>query len=206
MALRGPSRRANRRDNPRPGSARGPRYATPAGEAEPTTPVVQATVPPPPRPAPASHGLGLTRRALALVAVLAVLGLSYARSLTVYLSQQREIEATQQANDVSRARIAQLEDDVARWSDPDYVRAQARQRLGWVLPGEIGYRVIGPDGTVLGADAASPGAPVNPDAGPWYAQVWASVKSADLPLTNAEAIPPDGSDIVVAPSDEATPG
>jgi len=206
MLLRGPSRRTGRRDNPRPGTARGSRSATPTGEAEPTTPVVQSPAAPPPRPAPASHGLGLTRRALALLAVLAVLGLSYARSLTVYLSQQHEIDATQRANDASRVRIAQLEDDVARWSDPDYVRAQARQRLGWVLPGEIGYRILGLDGTVLGADTNSPGTPQNRAPGPWYEQVWASVKSADLPLTNPEAIPPDAADAVVRPSDEETPG
>jgi cell division protein FtsB len=138
-------------------------------------------------------GLGLTRRALALVAVLAVLGLSYSRSFTLYLAQQREIQQTQADNDARRVRIEQLEDEVARWSDPDYVRAQARERLGWVMPGEIGYRVIGADGVVLGADTSEPQTAETGSAAVWYEALWASVKSADLPLpeTNAEAIPED---------------
>jgi hypothetical protein len=119
---------------------------------------------------------------LVLVAVLAVLGLAYARSLTLYLSQQRDIQETIAANDARAAEIERLEDAVARWSDPDYVRAQARARLGWVLPGEIGYRIVTGDGTVLGApveDVVADGS--TEDLGPWYAVVWSSVKSADLP-------------------------
>jgi hypothetical protein len=144
---------------------------------------------------------------LALVAVVAVLALSYAGSLTVYLSQQRDIQVTQAENDARRAEISRLEDEVARWSDPDYVRAQARDRLGWVLPGEIGYRIITADGTVLGADP-EPVAPVaDPVEGTWYEQLWLSVKSADLPFvvnTDEELteVSPPG---LVTPSDVEPP-
>jgi cell division protein FtsB len=126
--------------------------------------------------------LGLTR-ALTLIAVLAILSLSYARSLTVYLSQQRDIAAVQAANDARRAEISRLEDEAARWSDPDYVRAQARARLGWVLPGEIGYRVITADGTILGVEPV-PSAQTQAEAGgAWYDQLWSSIKSADQPFS-----------------------
>jgi len=204
MALGRPTRRQNHlgRDRSRPGSSREQRASAAAGG--PTTPVVPVAAPPE-RRAKGGHGFGLTRRALALVAVLAVLGLSYARSLTLYLSQQHEIEATQAANDERQARIDELEDEVTRWSDPDYVRAQARARLGWVMPGEIGYRVIGPDGVVIGADTTPVEEPSQGETGPWYEQVWAQVKSADLPQTNAEAIP-DDEDVVVTPETEDTPG
>ena len=39
--------------------------------------------------------------------------------------------------------------------DPDYVRTQARERLGWVVPGETGYRVVGADGKPLGGGLRS---------------------------------------------------
>ena len=32
---------------------------------------------------------------------------------------------------------------------------QARLRFGWVMPGEVGYRVIGADGEVLAGDGAT---------------------------------------------------
>jgi cell division protein FtsB len=134
----------------------------------------------------------VTRRALVLVAVLAVLGLSYARSFTVYLSQERQIREIEAANEARQAAIAALEDEVARWSDPDYVRAQARERLGWVVPGEIGYRVIGADGKLIGATEDPIAAPSSEDPGTWYEQVWSSLKSADLPaseVSDEEALP-----------------
>ncbi|MDR1806707.1 MAG: septum formation initiator family protein [Propionibacteriaceae bacterium] len=167
------------RGTPRTGAARDRRAsAGSAASPDSATRVVHSKA----RVRPSGRGLGLTRRALVLVAVLAVLGLAYARSLTLYLSQQRDIQETIAANDARAAEIERLEDAVARWSDPDYVRAQARARLGWVLPGEIGYRIVTGDGTVLGApveDVVADGS--TEDLGPWYAVVWSSVKSADLP-------------------------
>lgn len=38
---------------------------------------------------------------------------------------------------------AELETDLARWEDPDYVRQQARERINLVMPGERRYHVIG---------------------------------------------------------------
>jgi hypothetical protein len=89
-----------------------------------------------------------------------------------------------------RAEAARLESSVERletelrlWDDPEFVRAQARQRLGFVMPGEIGYIVanegaeapeIGPDGLPVEVGAA------------WHTRLWNSVRAAD------EA-PPEGS-------------
>ncbi len=44
--------------------------------------------------------------------------------------------------------IAELQDIEQRWNDPAFIRNQARERFGWVMPGEVGYRVIGLDGEV----------------------------------------------------------
>jgi cell division protein FtsB len=187
------SQAPGREKNPRPGTQRERRAATPGPvpavdpPAQPKVPAVKAE---PPK-AQARGGFSVTRRALTLIAVLAILGLSYARSLTVYLSQEREIHAIELANEQRQAAIAALEDEVERWADPDYVRAQARERLGWVLPGEIGYRVIAGDGELFGVPEELVVADVAADQGPWYQQVWSSVKAADLPpeVTIEEALP-----------------
>ena len=47
----------------------------------------------------------------------------------------------------------QLKDSKNRWEDPVYVRSQARDRLFYVLPGEISYLVVGAD-TANASDVA----------------------------------------------------
>ncbi|HWD78017.1 MAG TPA: septum formation initiator family protein, partial [Kribbella sp.] len=55
---------------------------------------------------------------------------------------------------------------------------------GWVMPGEVGYRVIGADGKPLGA----PPEPSTPSDGAadtqkptWYTKLWGSVQGAGTP-------------------------
>jgi cell division protein FtsB len=128
--------------------------------------------------------LGLTRRALAVLSVLVVLALSYANSLRIYLDQQRDLaEAAQQIQERT-ARIAQLEDELERWNDPAYIKAQARERLGWLLPGETGYRVIGPDGKPLGTGVvlnSENELPPGEHPAMWFDRLWGSVETADKP-------------------------
>ena len=41
-----------------------------------------------------------------------------------------------------RRDIKALEREKRRWADDEYVKAQARERFGWVMPGETSYQVI----------------------------------------------------------------
>ena len=45
--------------------------------------------------------------------------------------------------EAARAEVAGLEVQRERWRDPAYIAAQARERLMFVFPGEIGYVAIG---------------------------------------------------------------
>jgi cell division protein FtsB len=84
--------------------------------------------------------LKLTRRALALGVVLIALAISFGGTFQIYLSQQRDLASAEQEIREHQAQIADLQSELARWNDPAYVKAQARERLGWVLPGDTGYR------------------------------------------------------------------
>ncbi len=127
---------------------------------------------------------GLTRRALAVLSVLVILALSYANSLRIYLDQQRDIGvATQQIQDRTE-RISELEDELGRWNDPAFVKAQARDRLGWLLPGETGFKVIGPDGKPLGTGVvlnSQNELPPGEHPEMWFDRLWSSVQTADNP-------------------------
>lgn len=63
-------------------------------------------------------------------------------SLSTYIAQQREIAAVQASVKESRERLAEVDAERAKWRDPAYVRAQARERLFYVMPGETQLNVI----------------------------------------------------------------
>jgi cell division protein FtsB len=129
----------------------------------------------------------LTGRAAVVLLVLGALVVSYAQSLRVWFDQHQQITSLTNEIRDREQRVGQLEDEIARWDDEAYVRAQARQRLGWVMPGEVGYRVIGPDGKPLGA----PPAPTGTTTGggkhdpTWYSKLWGSVQVAGKASTPA---------------------
>ena len=85
--------------------------------------------------------------------MLLILTISYASSLRIYFSQAHDIAATKAEIAERQQRIVDLEGELAKWQDESYVRTQARERLGWVVPGEIGYKVVDADGKPLGGGA-----------------------------------------------------
>jgi cell division protein FtsB len=141
-----------------------------------------------------------TGRAAILVLVLAVLVVSYASSMRAYLEQKEHLADLRASIAESRAEIEQLEREKRRWRDPAYVEAQARQRFGWVMPGEIGFQVIGQDGEPLGGDdsLSDPDALVEASRPVWWEAAWGSVVAAG----NPEEPGPDPVDRIRAPKKE----
>lgn len=134
--------------------------------------------------------------------VLAMLSVSYVRGLSVYLGQRSDIaEATQQIAD-RQAEVNRLTDELNRWNDPDYVKIQARDRLGWVVPGETGYRVIGLDGKVVSGQVGSIAGRSDPENQTWYERLWGTVQAADQPVVT-QTVQPSADQTVTVPS--ATP-
>jgi Septum formation initiator len=118
-----------------------------------------------------------------LTVVLLILTISYVTSLRIYFSQAHEIATTKAEIAERQQRITDLQGELARWGDEAYVRTQARERLGWVVPGESGYTVVGADGKPLGG-----GAQIKAEAAPqeqlqdsWWSRLWGSVQAADQP-------------------------
>ena len=118
-----------------------------------------------------------------LVLVLVVLAVSYASSMRAYLEQRAHLAALEADIAESRANIEDLEREKERWDDPAFVRAQARERFGWVLPGEVAFQVIDEDGEPLDntETLSDPAAPVGDDAPLWWQSAWRSVEVAGNP-------------------------
>ena len=146
-----------------------------------------------PEPARTRGSRNLTGRAAVVLLVLGALIVSYAQSLRVWFDQHQQVSALQQEIRDREKRVAELNDEITRWDDDAYVKAQARQRLGWVMPGEVGYRVIGADGKPLGAPP-EPSAPTDGAADTqkptWYTKLWGSVEGAGNPPAPAKPTTP----------------
>ena len=125
----------------------------------------------------------MTARAIALAVVLLILTISYATSLRIYFAQAHEIASTNAEIIERQQRIHQLQGELAHWGDETYVRTQARERLGWVVPGETGFTVVGADGKPLGGGAkiTAETAPDEPVQDAWWSKLWGSVQAADRP-------------------------
>lgn len=130
-------------------------------------------------------------RALVLAVVLLVGFTMLFPTLRAYLAQRAELDALAREVAAAEKQEEDLEAERARWDDPAYVEAQARDRLNYVHPDETSYRVIDPEVVVeVPLEVATPGPVAGPalpsDGGvaPWYATVWESVQ-----LAGAAAVP-----------------
>jgi cell division protein FtsB len=80
---------------------------------------------------------------LAILAIVAIF--SIAPELQIWYTQQVQIADLKRENEATRNSLIQMKDDLKRWDDPAYVRAQARNRLFYVMPGEISFLVMDAD-------------------------------------------------------------
>ena len=104
--------------------------------------------------------------------------LSLAYPAKEFLAQRGEIGRLRAEQAQAQARVAALEEREQQLSDPAYVRAQARARLHYVLPGETVYVVV-PRSAGGSEDSAEPDLPTASQGGSWYGRLWETVRSAD---------------------------
>ncbi|MGH3583534.1 MAG: FtsB family cell division protein, partial [Mycobacterium sp.] len=107
------------------------------------------------------------RRAAILAVVVCVLTLTIAGPVRTYFAQRAEMNQLKTAETQLRSQIDDLEQQKVKLADPVFIAAQARERLGFVMPGDIPYQVQ------LPPSAATPAAPGTEDApvkstDPWY--------------------------------------
>ena len=79
---------------------------------------------------------------LTIVALAIIGAFTLSPSISLLVEQNARIDQLQGDLDDVNADIEQLEQEVANWSDPAYVQAQARDRLYYVMPGEQAFTVI----------------------------------------------------------------
>jgi hypothetical protein len=107
---------------------------------------------------------------------LASVALALALPFKIWLGQRGQIHTLQSQTRSQEHRVSQLRQQQQRWSDPAYVKQQARVRLHYAMPGETTYVVVGkPKGH---HKAARNRATTPPLTGPWYSRLWQTVEAA----------------------------
>lgn len=145
-----------------------------------------------------------------------ILGLAFALvwpSVRVYNEQQAQNAELRAERDAAQAEVDDLTAQLARWQDPAFVVAQARERLAYVFPGETPYRVVDPEiarPVAEGSVDAERGSDAGVDV-PWFEKMWDSVEAAGaVPIAAAPATTPGttpGTTPTTTPSDApVTPG
>ena len=191
---------------------REPRAAEPRStpEAEPAKPEVTGSV----REAIAASAEqqseqrfgSAARRAAILAAVVCVLTLTIAGPVRTYFAQRTEMQQLKATEEQLRAQIDELVQQKIKLGDPVFIAAQARERLGFVMPGEVPYQVQLPENSGV---PGTPGVDVpaaNRDE-PWYTSLWHTIADAphgvsppvapiapapDVPPTAPPGVPPPG--------------
>lgn len=113
-------------------------------------------------------------RTFSLVAIFFIFALVLAPPIQHYFTQRAQINALQAQVDSDRAALEAARLELTRWQDPEYVKAQARERLHFVMPGERQYIVTGaPNGG--GEVTTNKVADQLEDGSPWYTRMIASI-------------------------------
>lgn len=119
-----------------------------------------------------------TGRATVLVAVLIALALAYTYPVRVYLDQQTDIARMEAAQAAQRAEIERLTVKAAKWQDPKYIAAEARERFFMGVEGEELLIVLPKPGADAAADQSA-GLDGLAGSDRWYDIMWSSVTAAD---------------------------
>ncbi|AWV47221.1 hypothetical protein JK2ML_0256 [Mycobacterium leprae Kyoto-2] len=122
--------------------------------------------------------LGFTaRRAAVLAAVVCVLTLTIAGPVRTYFAQHAEIEQLAATEATLRRQIADLEQQKGKLADSAYIAARARERLGFVMPGDVPFQVQLPSTAAVSSQPGGRAAkPANND--PWYTSLWHNIADA----------------------------
>ncbi|MCF6388087.1 septum formation initiator family protein [Mycobacterium sp. MBM] len=137
------------------------------------------------------------RRAAILAAVVCVLTLTIAGPVRTYFAQRTEMNQLKTVEAQLRSQIADLEQQKIKLADPVFIAAQARERLGFVMPGDIPYQVQLPPGAAA-PPVTGPDAPEVVSGDPWYTSLWHTI--ADAPHGVSPVITPAPAPVEAPPS------
>jgi cell division protein FtsB len=95
---------------------------------------------------------------LALLAVILIGMFTLAPSIQIWYEQQRQIADYRALVEQAKENLEGMQQERLRWDDEVYIRAQARDRLYFVMPGEVSFLVMDAEGIDLSDTSGTVGA------------------------------------------------
>jgi cell division protein FtsB len=121
--------------------------------------------------------------------ILLVLGVVIlAPSLKLVIEQHQQIAGLEKAVQDQKNQVTDLKGQVARWDDPAYIEAQARNRLLFVFPGEYPFLVTDSGSTATTADGAPISKSLQTTQVDWVKALTSSLATAGLSQAPASTI------------------
>jgi cell division protein FtsB len=102
------------------------------------------------RPSACLRNFRLSWFALSLLGLVIAALLVLAAPLKELVEQRQQIAQLEASLAEAQDAVDELNDEVARWEDPAYIEAQARERLYYILPGDVSYLIVGDVGSGAG--------------------------------------------------------
>jgi cell division protein FtsB len=120
-------------------------------------------------------GFSLLMLGLLILAVIVL-----APNLRVFIEQRQQIAALEATVGQAQESVDELSDDVARWDDPAYIESQARERLFYILPGDISYLVTGDEEVTTTGDGLPISSTIQTTQVDWVRSLLSSIYAAGL--------------------------
>ena len=125
--------------------------------------------------------------------ILVVIGLiQLVSTFHTYATNLAELNSLRKTQAALIEKNQDLQNDIARWSDNEYVAAQARERLGFVFPGEQAIRVLHPEavtGDATDQTDASESSSHTATNLPWYKELSYAFEQADQKKDDGQTSP-----------------
>lgn len=135
-------------------------------------------------------GIRFSGFSLIMMGVLVLAVVVLAPTIAAFAAQRQQIAELRAAVSEQEDEVQRLRDERERWNDETFIMTQARERLYYVMPGEVSYLVIDDRTEAAKADAAAEvSAEVTESKGDWMRTLLDSVMTAGLapaPATPAE--------------------
>lgn len=112
--------------------------------------------------------------------VVIFLALSIAQPLRNYFDQRSQLAQLEQQITAQEQERDRLTGELNRYNNEDFIKEQARTRLGLIEPGESAFRIFSPkidantSGSTPGVEADLP-----PEQGEWYQQLWDAISTPE---------------------------
>jgi len=132
------------------------------------------------RPGAWLRNFRLSGFALSLLLLVVAALLVLAAPLKTLIEQQQQIAELHQSVADAKHQVAVLNGEVDRWSDPSYIKSQARERLYYVMPGDVSFFIVGGNDNAASQDGLPISSEIQTTKVDWVRALLGTVYSAGL--------------------------